>query len=67
MCAIDASVVRARGGCSTAGLHWAKRPLPEPPRTRRVSKWTRLPLDGFQEKLEEWLHEQSVSFTYDGD
>lgn len=51
----------------TSGLHWAKRPLPEPPRTRRVSKWTRLPLDRLQEQLEEWLREQSVSRTYDGD
>ena len=49
------------------GLHWAKRPLPEPPRSRRVSKWTRVPLDGLQEKLEEWLREQSVKYTYDGD
>lgn len=51
----------------TNGLHWAKRPLPEPPRTRRVSKWTRVPLDPLQEQLEEWLREQSVSGTYDGD
>src|SRR5205823_9739956 len=52
---------------SSAGLHWAKRPLPEPPRSRRVSKWTRLPLDPMQEALEEWLRDQSVSYTYDGD
>lgn len=67
MCAFDASVVRAHGGRQVTGLHWAKRPLPEPPRTRRVSRWARLPLDGFQEKLEEWLSEQSVDRTHDGD
>ena len=49
------------------GLHWAKRPLPEPPRTRRVSKWSRVPLDRMQDQLEAWLREQSVSYTYDGD
>jgi len=47
--------------------HWAKRPLPEPPRTRRVSKISRVPLDGLQSELEAWLSEQSVSYTYDGD
>ncbi|MBM4435010.1 MAG: hypothetical protein FJ028_07915 [Chloroflexi bacterium] len=50
-----------------AGLHWAKRPLPEPPRTRRVSRWTRIPLDRLQEQLEEWLKELTVSATFDGD
>ncbi len=62
----SADALRAHGG-GRGGLHWARRPLPEPPRTRRVSKWTRIPLDGLQEKLEEWLSEQSVKFTYDGD
>ena len=57
----------ARHGGRTAGLHWAKRPLPEPPRTRRVSRWTRIPLDRLQEQLEEWLKEQTVSATFDGD
>ncbi len=56
-----------RGDRSYAGLHWAKRPLPEPPRTRRVSKWSRVPLDRTQEALETWLREQSVAYTYDGD
>jgi hypothetical protein len=49
------------------GRHWASRPLPEPPRTRRVSKWTRLPLDRMQDELEAWLRERSVSYTYDGE
>jgi len=49
------------------GRHWAARPLPEPPRSRRVSKWTRVPLDRLQDELESWLREHSVSYTYDGE
>ena len=52
---------------SVAGLHWAKRPLPEPPRTRRTSKWSRMPLDQVQDALEEWLRDLRVSNTYDAD
>lgn len=48
-------------------LHWAKRPLPEPPRTRRVSKWTRIPLDPVQNELEEWLKDAAVGYTFDGE
>ena len=61
------SVSRADADRRIAGRHWAKRPLPEPPRTRRVSKWTRVPLDRMQEQLESWLREHSVSYTYDGE
>jgi len=50
-----------------AGLHWAKRPLPEPPRTRRVSRSARAPRGRLDDELEAWLREQSVSYTYDGD
>jgi hypothetical protein len=50
-----------------ASLHWAKRPLPEPPRTRRVSKWTRVPLDPVQSELEEWLKDAAVGYTFDAD
>ncbi len=64
---MDRSVRRTHGQRATLGLHWAKRPLPEPPRTRRVSKWSRIPLDGMQDELETWLREQSLSYTYDGD
>lgn len=61
------SVTRAGVDRRIVGRHWASRPLPEPPRTRRVSKWTRVPLDRMQDQLEAWLREQSVSYTYDGD
>ena len=64
---MSANVLRTHVQRPMAYLHWAKRPLPEPPRTRRVSKWTRVPLDGLQEKLEEWLRDHSVTYTYDGD
>lgn len=64
---MDLSVSRSHPQRASAGLHWAKRPLPEPPRTRRVSKWSRVPLDGMQDELEKWLREQSLSYTYDGD
>lgn len=50
-----------------AMMHWAKRPLPEPPRTRRVSRWTRMPLDTVQSELEEWLRDVAVGYTYDGE
>ena len=50
-----------------AGLHWAKRPLPEPPRTRRVSKWTRIPLDSMQTELEDWLKDAALGYTVDGE
>jgi hypothetical protein len=50
-----------------SSLHWAKRPLPEPPRSRRVSKWTRVPLDRVQSELEEWLKDAPVGYTFDGD
>ena len=49
------------------GRHWAARPIPEPPRSRRVSKWSRVPLDKLQDELEGWLREHSVSYTYDGE
>jgi hypothetical protein len=61
------SDLRSHGSRSASGLHWAKRPLPEPPRSRRVSKWSRLPLDGMQDELEAWLREHSVSYTFDGE
>lgn len=64
---MDLPVARTRAQRSNMGRHWATRPLPEPPRTRRVSKWTRVPLDGMQDELEKWLREHSVTYTYDGD
>ncbi len=50
-----------------ATLHWAKRPLPEPPRTRRISKWTRIPLDKVQSELEDWLKDVAIGYTFDGE
>lgn len=50
-----------------SALHWAKRPLPEPPRTRRISKWTRLPLDRMQSELEDWLKDVAIGYTHDAD
>ncbi|OGN84806.1 MAG: hypothetical protein A3H36_08305 [Chloroflexi bacterium RIFCSPLOWO2_02_FULL_71_16] len=64
---MDVSDTRGGSPRSDAVRHWAKRPLPEPPRTRRISKISRVPLDGLQSELEAWLSEQSVSYTYDGD
>jgi hypothetical protein len=64
---MDMSVPLPAARRAILGQHWAKRPLPEPPRTRRVSKWSRLPLDPLQDELEAWLRDQSVSYTFDGD
>ena len=58
---------RAGRALPDTALHWAKRPLPEPPRTRRVSRWTRVPLDRVQTQLEEWLSDVAIGYTHDGD
>ncbi len=73
----DANVLRTSGGGRgrsplrtprpDAALHWARRPLPEPPRTRRVSRWSRMPLDTMQAQLEEWLAGLTIGYTHDGD
>ena len=47
--------------------HWAARPLPEPPRTRRVSKWMREPVDRLGRLLEDWLAEMKDRYTFDGE
>jgi hypothetical protein len=57
----------ARTDRPIAALHWAKRPLPEPPRSRRVSKWTRIPLDRTQAALEDWLKDVALGYTVDAD
>ncbi len=64
---MQADVTSASARRSLLGRHWAARPLPEPPRTRRVSKWTRVPLDRLQDELEAWLRDSSVRYTYDGE
>ena len=55
----DLARVRAR--------HWAARPLPEPPRTRRVSKSAPLPVDHLGKLLEDWMRELTVGNTLDGE
>jgi hypothetical protein len=65
--ATNVSLIRGAQRYPQAALHWAKRPLPEPPRTRRVSKWTRIPLDRVQTELEEWLKDAAVGYTFDGE
>jgi hypothetical protein len=47
--------------------HWAARPLPEPPRNRRVSKSSAAPLDRIGKVLEEWMRELTVGNTHDGE
>ncbi len=51
----------------TGGRHWAARPLPEPPRTRRISRIARTPLDRLGTLLEEWLAELVLGNTIEGD
>jgi hypothetical protein len=47
--------------------HWAPRPLPEPPRSRRVSKSAPVPLDRLGRVLEDWMRELTVGNTLDGE
>lgn len=49
------------------GAHRTPRPLPEPPRSRRVSAIARLPADRLGKLLEEWLAELPIRYTYSGD
>jgi hypothetical protein len=48
------------------GDHEVARPLPEPPRTRRVSKLARS-TDRLTRALEEWLAEVKLRYTLGGD
>ena len=50
-----------------AGRKHTHLPLPEPPRYRRVSKWTREPKDSSARVLEEWLSDLTVARTIDAD
>lgn len=47
--------------------HWAARPLPEPPRHRRMSKSAGLPTDRIGKALEDWMRELTVGNTLDGE
>ena len=48
------------------GEHSVARPLPEPPRTRHVSKLA-LATDRLSRALEEWLAEVKLRYTLGGD
>jgi hypothetical protein len=47
--------------------HWAARPLPEPPRTHRMSKSAPPQHDRIGLLLEDWMRELTVGNTLDGD
>ena len=47
--------------------HWAARPLPEPPRSRRVSALSRRAQDAIDLELEAWMSELTVGNTIDGE
>jgi hypothetical protein len=47
--------------------HWAARPLPEPPRTYRVSKSAPPQRDRIGMLLEDWMSELTVGNTLDGE
>ncbi len=50
-----------------SGHHWVARPLPEPPRTRHVSKVGRHATDLLGILLEEWVTELRMGYTQPGD
>jgi hypothetical protein len=47
--------------------HWAARPLPEPPRTYRISKSAPAQHDRIGLLLEDWMRELTVGNTLDGE
>ena len=47
--------------------HWAARPLPEPPRTHRLSKSAPPQHDRVGLLLEDWMRELTVGNTLDGE
>jgi hypothetical protein len=47
--------------------HWAARPLPEPPRSHRISKSAPAPLDRLGKLLEDWMRELAIGNTHDGE
>ena len=49
------------------GHHWVARPLPEPPRTRHVSKVGRPAQDRVGKLLEDWVSEIRMGYTQPGD
>lgn len=57
-------ITRWRSGRPRKHFHL---PLPEPPRTRQVSRIARASKDGTAKALEEWLGELTVARTVDAD
>lgn len=49
------------------GQHRVARPLPEPPRTKHVSRVGRPPTDALGIELEAWMREMCVGYTEPGD
>ena len=47
--------------------HWAARPLPEPPRSKRVSRSATPPVDDLGRQLEDWMSDLTVGNTIDGE
>ena len=47
--------------------HWAPRPLPEPPRSHRISKSDPPQHDRIGLLLEDWMRELTVGNTLDGE
>lgn len=48
------------------GVHSVARPLPAPPRTAHVSRWSK-DTDRLSKALEEWLAEVKLRYTLGGD
>jgi len=51
---------------SQPGVHSVARPLPAPPRTAHVSRWSK-DTDRLTKALEEWLVEVKLRYTLGGD
>jgi hypothetical protein len=51
----------------TVSRHWAARPLPEPPRYKRTSALSRVPLDEMGRQLEDWMRDLVLGNTIDGE
>jgi hypothetical protein len=48
-------------------MHFLARPLPEPPRSRHISRVGRPPVDRLGKLLEQWLAELRGGYTIAGD
>jgi hypothetical protein len=60
-------VVIAQDLARVPARHWAARPLPEPPRSRRISKSAPPQHDRIGLLLEDWMRELTVGNTLDGE